>query len=348
MLKNAVHLTNAGVIPILLFSVTPLLTFFGCWSISSIIFRRAFSPRNITIGFFAAVTVMTVLLVLMHGPYNLTAKLFFLGFMLLVSLSAFQINRLLGVWTTVSWLPHLMLYVNEVHLMYALGPVSMTILWYIKIFLNYTSVNRDKAYYRITRWLVMAGLIFVVCDHLLNLKVVYQAFNDVNLTSRKIAALIVHDGGVAPEMTIVANTPLGADIRYHLQTSFPEMNINIGYTHGVSLDAREDYANQGMFDRLLELVDGGQKGYLVDTQYTSQAMRDFLNQYRERTQLVAVAQNNFCWNYVDPLKYLIQDNYASYPGPADIGRHVVVKKFFLLNCDQTQYRLYRLKPAKNN
>ena len=165
----------------LIFTIPPIISLLGIVAIYRNIFSKRLLGHKVNL---AVILFLSILYTSLFIPPDVSSIPWtnFLSFLLVlcISLSAFQINRILAVWFFIAWLPYLLIYYVEVHLVYAIGPLAIILLWNIGQFLKCLSNNKKKETLSLAPLLLIILLCVAFVDQALNPIAAYRTFKATN------------------------------------------------------------------------------------------------------------------------------------------------------------------------
>ena len=227
-----------------------------------------------------------------------------------------DINFLL-IWFLLSFIPFLKIYTEQVHLAYAVLPVSILVTGSVENLWQYVSTTRrqlPKLFY-LTSFLI----IIVASDHALNLYGSYQVVNGMNEGILAVSNWIRRN---LPENSIIVSNFLHLeDIRLYSDNSFmPFWTV----TAGVPL-VQQVVETSEKLEKLLQENHGKRSIYFLATEfdYTPAKARYHPHKYvrgknveMENLGIIHVTQVKY--PYLDPFKSLTSRSYVSFLGAPDL------------------------------
>ena len=306
------HFTN-----ILIFSIPPLLSLLGALGIYKI------SENNRTENNFQKMKKMLVF-VLLYGSLFVSrydalqpwAGYLSFSFLILISFFAFRIHFLLAIWFLISWLPYLITYYVEVHLVHAIGPMTIIFLWYAEKLFRGSIPNKPSL-----RGIQLFSIIVIIAflDQGLNLIAVQRVFKETAAISKNIAQYMIQNREEKSFNILLSHSLLGKDIGFYFERDVNRPLDMNGFTViRDPIETEELYISPMKFLGLLENFKLKANIYLLDVNFYPTQMAWFIKSIPYISEVVYLYKTDVVYLYTDILKFFVPSEYLSFPGSPDL------------------------------
>ncbi len=261
-----------------------------------------------------------------------------------ISLSIWPENRILAVWTLLSWLPFLIFFGgSEVYFMYAIGPLAMIFLWHIKRLMVWWSSRGPMLPVRYPAALLVLIMLVVFVDQALNPVAAFRMYRDMNRSAETLARRIVEDSGGGAGNVLISAGLVGKDIDYYLASVQRRPLAMAKYTFFGAVTAPEQCTKLEQFAELVEGQRPARRIYLLDVDLYRTFLAEFVEKLDYRIKRIATYSVDVRYPYVDILKYLVPVEYASFPGSPDWWSHFEKGQGLFWRRNYVGYMLYRIE-----
>jgi hypothetical protein len=297
------------------FSITPTIAVLGCFAVLLRFIQRY--PR-----WKKLILVLGCFLIgaLFISDFRPVFGWFVLALLLFVTGCAWRIHRVLFFWLLIGWLPYLKVYYIEAHLMYAIMPLALVLLWHIKQ-QWFSGDPKGAEAVSVVKKILLVFLCLAFIDQGLNLLSAKRGFEETTQLAQQVARdIATRMDQVSREKNIlISNTLLGKDIAFYLRRNHQKVLDLNGFTvWRNSLKEEEMFLTPEAFAEVVARQDEQTRIFLLDEDAYPSRMTFFIRTLGLELKPLRQRQTNVRYPYVDVLKYFVPVLFTSYPGTPDI------------------------------
>lgn len=247
---------------------------------------------------------------------RLSRAIFPLMLLFLVMFLALRYNSLLALYSFLTFTPFLKVYTEEVHLAYALAPISIIIMFYLRDWFGFVRVKLNRrlgqAIVILSGFWLFIGFLDASLNVLASYRTVKGIYNGIQEKALWMKENIRKDSIMIGNFIDLRDILLYAvnhfDPYFTITPNWEPNQVETGKKVKALLDKefghREIYLIGAIFERLPEKF-----GYHNN---------HFLKLFSVDANLKKEFQTRIIYPYADPFKYFIPDKLTSFPGPPDL------------------------------
>jgi hypothetical protein len=331
----------------LLFTLPPTIVFLGILSVFANIFNLYRQPLAwkitgtlLAVGsFFFLLTDAPIL-----GTFASAAISSLL--ILAIAYSSFRIHRIFPVIFIVSWLPCLIVFLNEIYLMYSLGFLTIILLFNIRVFLNNTlSFRRNKLAHGLFAF-VLSGLFIGLLDQASNLITVRQLSVKINQLTGGLGKTLADDlRSISAETPVIflSNNRFSKDLQFSLYKN-DRLDLPVNALYSFELDPAYDANLNRLFALLLHAPLSTKIYFLnADNSFNIEGSVIALKEGQSYSlETLAEQRLTVRYPYLDPLKHFMPLRLIAFPGNPDLEMYFQKRQGFFWRETSCKLILYQL------
>lgn len=336
----------------LLFSLPPTIIFWGILSVFANIFdlyrqRLAWQITGtlLSVGSFSLLLTDSPLLGT-FGPAAISSLL-----ILAIAYSSLRIHRIFPVIFIVSWLPCLVVFLNDIYLMYSLGFLAIILFFNIRIFLNNILSFRQNKLTQSLHAFILFGLFIGLLDQSSNLITIRRLAVKINQLTTSLGKTLADDLHLTTAETPVvflSNNRFSKDLQFSLYKN-DRLDLPVNARYSFELDPAYDTNLNRLFALLLHTPVNSKVYFLnADNSFNIEGSVITLNEDQNYYLGTVTDQRlSLRYSYFDPLKNFIPARLMAFPGNPDLEIYFQKQQGFFWRETSCTLIIYQLLPDQN-